>query len=203
VKIVKSTIEALGVEIGMQTKEKMDYISLTDLARFKNPEFPSDVVKNWLRLRNTVEYLGLWEELNNPNFNSVRFDLIKNEAGSNGFVLSPKKWISETDAIGIVSKGGRYSTGTFAHSDIAFKFASWLSVEFELYVIKDYQRLKLDEGHRNQLEWTARRMLASTNYKIHTDAIKANLITAELTESQKRYKYAGRIHHELAVSKTA
>jgi len=163
---------------------------LTDIAKHKNPEFPADVVKNWLRIRSTIEFLGLWEELNNPNFNMVEFDQFKNDAGSNAFVLSPQKWIKSTNAIGMVSKSGRYGGGTFAHKDIAFEFASWISPEFKLYVIKDYQRLKDDENHRLALDWSVNRVLAKTNYRIHTDAIKANLIPPELPKEQQRFVYA-------------
>ena len=189
--ITKSTLEAKGIQISVQTNnEKTDYISLTDLAKFKNPDFAADVVKNWMRLKNTVEYLGVWEKFNNPNFKLVGFDQFKNDAGSNGFVLSPQKWIRETNAIGIVSKSGKYGGGTFAHSDIAFKFASWLSVEFELYVVKEFQRLKKNETHKLQLEWSAKRELSKVNYKIHTDAVKEYLIPENLTKQQINYKYA-------------
>lgn len=167
-----------------------DYISLTDIAKHRNPEFPADVVKNWMRLRSTLEFLGLWEELNNPNFNMVDFDQFKNDAGSNAFVMSPQKWIKSTNAIGLISKSGRYGGGTFAHKDIAFEFASWLSPEFKLYIIKDYQRLKEDEGHRLALDWNVKRILVSANYKIHTDAIKENLIPPELSKQQQGYVYA-------------
>ena len=167
-----------------------DYISLTDIARYKNPEFPADIVKNWMRMRNTIEFLGLWEELNNPEFKLVEFDQFKNDAGSNAFVLSPQKWIKSTNAIGMVSKSGRYGGGTFAHKDIAFEFASWISPEFKLYIIKDYQRLKEDESHRLALDWNVNRVLAKTNYRIHTDAIKETLIPPELPKEQHRFVYA-------------
>lgn len=191
-KKVESTIHADGVEISVVTTvgSEDDYISLTDMARHRNPEFPADVVKNWLRLRSTIEFLGLWEQLNNPNFNMVDFDQFKNDAGSNAFVMSPQKWIKSTNAIGITSKSGRYGGGTFAHKDIAFEFASWLSPEFKLYIIKDYQRLKGDESHRLALDWNVKRILASTNYRIHTDAIKANLIPPELPKNQQGFVYA-------------
>jgi len=159
------------------------------MAKFKNAKFPADVVKNWFRLRNTIDYLGLWETLNNPNFNMVEFDQFKNESGANSFVLSPQQWINSTNAIGITSKSGKYGGGTFAHKDIAFKFAAWLSVEFELYVIKDYQRLKESESHQTALDWNIKRMIAKTNYRIHTDAIKENLIFEELSPQEQRFVY--------------
>lgn len=191
-KKVEGTIHADGVDIPVITTvdNEDDYISLTDMARHRNPEFPADVVKNWLRLRSTIEFLGLWEQLNNPDFKLVEFDQFKNNAGSNAFVMSPQKWIKSTDAIGLVSKSGRYGGGTYAHKDIAFEFASWLSPEFKLYIIKDYQRLKGDESHRLALEWSVKRILASTNYRIHTDAIKANLIPPELPKYQQGFVYA-------------
>lgn len=191
-KKVESAIHADGVEISVVTTvgSEDDYISLTDIARHRNPEFPADVIKNWMRLRSTIEFLGLWEELNNPGFKLVDFDQFKENAGSNAFVLSPQKWIRSTNAIGITSKSGRHGGGTFAHKDIAFEFASWLSPEFKLYIIKDYQRLKEDEGHRLALDWNVKRILASTNYRIHTDAIKANLIPPELSKQQQGFIYA-------------
>ena len=189
---IESVIHADGVDISVVTTVggEDDYISLTDIAKHRNPEFPADVVKNWMRLRSTLEFLGLWEELNNPNFNMVDFDQFKNDAGSNAFVMSPQKWIKSTNAIGLISKSGRYGGGTFAHKDIAFEFASWLSPEFKLYIIKDYQRLKEDEGHRLALDWNVKRILVSANYKIHTDAIKENLIPPELSKQQQGYVYA-------------
>ncbi len=188
---MESKIVASKIEITVISKPNQDdYISLTDIAKYRNPEFPADVVKNWLRIRSTIEFLGLWEQLNNPNFKLVEFDQFKIESGSNGFVLSPKKWIKSTNAIGIVSKSGRYGGGTFAHKDIAFEFASWLSPEFKLYVIQDYQRLKRDEGHRYALEWDVRRLIAKTNYRVHTDAIKLNLLPPDISDLQKGYIYA-------------
>ena len=191
-KKVESMIHADGVDISVVTTvgSEDDYISLTDMARRKNPVAHKDVVKNWLRIRSTIEYLGLWEELNNPNFKGVEFDSFKNRAGENAFTLSPQQWIKATNAIGLISKSGRYGGGTFAHKDIAFEFASWLSPEFKLYIIKDYQRLKEDEGHRLALDWNVKRILVSANYKIHTDAIKENLIPPELSKQQQGYVYA-------------
>ena len=152
-KIKRETIEAKGFTIQVYTEDfKNDYVSLTDIARYKNKEEPKDVVKNWLRVKNTIEFLGLWESINNPNFKGVEFDSFKNEAGSNAFTLSPQRWVESTNAIGIVSKSGK-GGGTYAHKDIAFKFAAWISVEFELYIIKDYQRLKSDENSRLSLNW--------------------------------------------------
>ena len=163
-----------------------DFLSLTDIARFKSDE-PNAVIANWLRNRNTIEYLGIWESLYNPDFNPLEFEGIKKEAGLNAFTLSPSKWIESTGAIGIVSKSGRYG-GTYAHKDIAFKFASWISVEFELYVAKEFQRLKEEE--QKQLGWSVKRELSKLNYHIHTDAIKQNLIPPELTAKQKSFVYA-------------
>ena len=167
-----------------------DYISLTDIAKYRDEDNPRFIIQNWMRNRNTIDYLGLWEELNNPDFNRIEFDTVKMEAGTNAFVMTPSKWIKTTNAIGITSKSGRYGGGTYAHSDIAFEFASWLSPEFKLYVIKDYQRLKADEGHRLALDWNVKRILASANYRIHTDAIKANLIPPELSKQQQGWVYA-------------
>ena len=164
-----------------------DFISITDIARQKNPIEPKDVVKNWLRLKNTLEYLGLWEQLNNPTFKGVEFDPLLNDAGSNAFTMSPTRWVELTGAIGIITKKGK-GGGTYAQKDIAFKFASWVSVEFELYLIKEFQRLKEEE--QKQVGWTAKRELAKINYHIHTDAIKNNLIPVELNKEQINYIYA-------------
>ena len=165
---------------------EVDYISLTDIAKYKSDD-PSAVIGNWLRNRNTIEYLGIWETLYNPNFKPLEFEGFKIEAGLNAFTLSPQKWILSTHAIGITSKSGRYG-GTFAHKDIAFKFASWISVEFELYFIKEFQRLKKEE--QKLIGWSAKRELAKINYNIHTDAIKQNLIPVELTSKQMSIVYA-------------
>ncbi len=185
-------INANGTEIEVIKKnnnDNSDYISLTDIAKYKNHDFPADVIKNWLRSRATIEYLGLWEQLNNPNFKLVEFDQFKIESGSNSFILSPQKWIKSTNAIGIISKSGRYG-GTYAHSDIAFEFASWVSPEFKLYIIKDYQRLKINEATRLEIGWDTKRELSKINYRIHTDAIKEFLITPELTRQEQSYTYA-------------
>ena len=187
---IKGTINAQGTEITIISKSTGDdYISLTDIARYKNPNEPKDVVANWMRLRNTIEYLGIWEKLNNLSFKGVDFDAFLHEAGSNSFTLSPQRWIDATRAIGIESRSGR-GGGTFAHKDIAFKFAAWISVEFELYIIKDYQRLKHDEQQRLSLEWNLQRTLAKINYKIHTSAVRAELIPKQVTISQSSFIYA-------------
>jgi len=180
-------IEVQGVSVTFVKIRQEDFISITDIAKYKNPEAPADVVKNWLRNKNTIELLGLWEKLHNPDFKLVEFDGFKNEAGFNHFVLSPKKWIETTNAIGLQSKAGRYG-GTYAHKDIAFEFASWISVEFKLYLIKEFQRLK--EQEEGQLEWNIKRQLTKINYRIHTDAVKENLIPENLTPKQISMVYA-------------
>lgn len=187
--MTNKTITAKGINIRAITGTiDNDYISLTDIAKYKNPNFPADVVKNWMRIRNTIEFLGLWEQFNNPNFKLVEFDQFKADSGSNAFVLPPQQWIKKTNAIGIQSKSGRYG-GTYAHPDIAFEFASWISPEFKLYIIKDYQRLKANESSQQNLEWNARRELAKTNYRIHTDAIKLHIIPS-LPEKVAHFTYA-------------
>jgi hypothetical protein len=189
-KDTKASIEAQGVDISIRTTDAgKDYFSLTDIARYKNPDDPTAVIGNWMRLRNTVEYLGLWERLHNPNFKPLEFEGFMKDAGANAFTLSPQKWISTTNAIGIISKSGRHG-GTYAFSDIAIKFAGWLSVEFEIYIVKDYQRLKNDEGRRLQLDWNVKRDLSKVNYKIHTDAIKAHLLPKTPAPAQISYTYA-------------
>ena len=187
-KVTKEQISAKGFAIQIYTEDfKNDYISLTDIARYKSDE-PFIVINNWLRSKDTIEFLGLWESMNNMNFKPIEFDRFKNEAGSNAFTLSPQKWIEKTNAIGIVCKSGRYG-GTFAHSDIAMEFASWISAEFKLYIIQDYKRLKSDENSRLSLNWNLNREISKINYKIHTDAIKTYLLN-DLTESQLCFKYA-------------
>lgn len=183
----KNSIEVNTVVIKTLLIDNLDYISITDIAKQKNPLEPKDVVKNWMRLKNTLEYLGLWEKLNNPNFNGVEFDPLFNEAGSNSFTMSPTRWVELTGAIGIITKNGA-GGGTYAQRDIAFKFASWISVEFELYLVKEFQRLKEEE--QKQIGWSAKRELAKINYRIHTDAIKHNLIPQELTLQQTALVYA-------------
>ena len=182
--MAKITVQDTSVSI-ISSNEK-DYISLTDIAKYKSDE-PNTVIGNWMRNRNTIEYLGVWESLYNPNFNPTEFEGFKKNAGLNAFTLSPQKWINATNAIGIISKAGRYG-GTYAHKDIAFKFASWISVEFELYIVKEFQRLKQEQ--QELLGWTAKRELSKINYHIHTDAIKQNLIPAELTLQQISHIYA-------------
>ena len=171
----------------MMSLNGIDYICITDIARLKNPDAPKDVVKNWMRVKNTLEYLGLWEILNNPGFNRVEFDPILREAGSNAFTMSPTKWVERTNATGIINKLGR-NGGTYAQKDIAFKFASWVSVEFELYLIKEFQRLKEDE--QKLLGWSAKRELSKINYRIHTDAIKNHIVPPEVTRAQASIIYA-------------
>lgn len=187
-KTSKDKIEAQGFEIQVYTKDfRNDYISLTDIAKYKSDE-PNDVIRNWLRNKDTIQFLGLWETLNNPSFNPVEFDGVRNDAGSNAFTLSPQKWIEATGAIGIVSKAGRYG-GTFAHSDIALEFASWISPEFKLYIVQDYKRLKSDENSRLSLSWNLHREISKINYRIHTDAVRAYLLD-DLTDAQLSYRYA-------------
>ena len=184
------TINVKGTEIIILSDgNKDEYISLTDIARYRDAERSDYILQNWLRNRSTIEFVGLWEQFNNPNFNSIEFDGIKNLAGSNSFSLTPKRWIESTNAIGIVSKTGKYG-GTFAHRDIAFEFATWISAEFKFYFIKEFQRLKSDENERLNLSWNLQRTLARVNYTIHTDAIKENLIPKELTKQQIGYVYA-------------
>ena len=188
-KMVKEIIHANGIDIGIYTEDfQNEYISITDIARYKSDD-PTAVIQNWMRGRDVIEFLGLWESLHNPNFKPLEFEGFKNKAGANAFTMSPKKWIEATEAIGIVSKSGRYG-GTYAHSDIAFEFASWISPEFKLYIIKDYKRLKVEESSRLSLNWNLNREISKLNYRIHTDAIKANLIPTELTPLQISYTYA-------------
>ena len=185
----KSKIEVKGTEISIYTANAEDYISLTDIARFRDSERSDYILQNWMRNRSTIEFMGLWEQFHNTDFNSIEFDGIKNMAGSNSFSLTPKRWIETTNAKGIVAKTGRYG-GTYAHKDIAFEFASWLSAEFKFYLIKEFQRLKADENNRLKLEWNLQRTLAKVNYHIHTDAIKENLIPKELSKTQISLVYA-------------
>jgi len=180
-------IEVLNETIRIQRIDQDDYISLTDIAKFRNADDPRFIIQNWMKSRSSMEFLGIWEKLNNPEFNRVEFDTVRNQSGSNAFVMTPSKWIDRTGAIGVVSKAGRYG-GTFAHKDIAFEFASWVSVEFKLYLIKEFQRLKEEE--QGQLGWDIRRNLARINYRIHTDAVQAYLIPPELTPRQISFVYA-------------
>ena len=185
----KETIHAKGLEIGIYTTDfSNEFISLTDIAKYKSDN-PKNTVQNWMRDRETLQFLGVWEELHNPNFKRIEFEAFKKEAGLHSFTMSPEKWISSTDAIGIVSKRGRYGGGTYAHSDIAFEFASWISAEFKLYIIKDYHRLKSDENSRLSINWNLNREISKINYRIHTDAIKNNL-PPDLTSQQIQFTYA-------------
>ncbi len=185
----KSSIEVQGTAISVLTQAINDYISLTDIAKHKEPNRSDHVIQNWMRNRNTIEFLGVWERLNNVDFKPLEFEGFKNRAGLNSFVLTPRQWIDVTNAIGLVSKSGRYG-GTYAHKDIAFEFASWISVEFKLYLIKEFQRLKEDENRRLSLAWNLNRTLSKLNYRIHTDAIKAHLIPAAVTPAQAAITYA-------------
>lgn len=185
--MAKNTINVKGTEITILQKGQDDFISLTDMVK----GFGDDtMIYSWMRNRNTLEFIGIWEEINNPDFKGNEFVTFKSQAGLNSFNLTPRKWIEATNAIGIVSKAGRYGGGTFAHKDIAFEFGSWLSPEFKLYLIKEFQRLKADENDRLKLEWNLQRTLAKVNYHIHTDAIKDNLIPKELSNSQTSFVYA-------------
>jgi KilA-N domain len=185
----KLTIAVQGASVTVLSQNQQDLICLTDIAKYKNPDHPDDVIRNWLRNRNTVEFLGVWERLNNPAFNPVEFDGIRMQTGLNSFVLTPKQWIEKTGAVGLTSSAGRYG-GTYAHKDIAFEFASWVSVEFKLYLIREFQRLKDDENDRLQLNWSLQRTLAKINYRIHTDAIKETLIPPSVTKAQASAVYA-------------
>jgi len=186
-KAKKIIVEKL--EIAIFSIEQTEYISLTDMARYRDAERTNYIIQNWMRTRNAIEFCGLWEQMNNPGFKSIEFDAFKNEAGLNSFTLTPQRWIGATNAIGLISKSGRYG-GTFAHKDIAFEFATWLSTPFKFYLIKEYQRLKDDESDRLKLKWNLQRTLAKVNYHIHTDAIKENLIPPELTKIQISFVYA-------------
>lgn len=186
---IKAEIRVNEQKISVLRIDGHEYISLTDLARYADEDDPRFPIQNWMRNKDVISYLGLWESINNENFKGVEFDSFKNEAGSNKFKISPQKWIKETNAIGIISKSGKYGGGTFARSDIAFEFASWLSPEFKLYVIQEFQRLKKNEAYQNKIDWHANRVLAKVNYIVHTDAIKSVIIPT-LTEKQKKFVYA-------------
>jgi hypothetical protein len=183
----------MNTKLIVESKEvaiiKDDYISLTDIAKYKDTQEANDIIRNWLRNRNTIEFLGLWEQLNNKNFKPVEFDGFRKEAGLNSFTMSPKKWIVNTNAIGIISKSGRYG-GTYAHQDIAFEFASWVSVKFKLYLIKEFQRLKNDEVEKQKLGWDIKRTIVKMNYHIHTDAIKNHLIPKKISKDKISFIYA-------------
>ncbi|MFM9969148.1 MAG: KilA-N domain-containing protein [Burkholderiales bacterium] len=188
-KASKATIEVKGTTVTILSQDSDDYISLTDIAKHKEPDRSDHVIQNWMRNRNTIEFLGVWERLNNASFKPLEFEGFKTRAGLNSFVLTPRQWIDATHASGLVSKSGRYG-GTYAHRDIAFEFASWISVEFKLYLIKEFQRLKEDESRRLSLAWSLNRTLSKLNYRIHTDAIKAHLIPAAVTPAQAAITYA-------------
>jgi len=182
-------IEVIGREISLYSEKSDDYISLTDMARYRDSERTNYIIQNWMRTRSAIEFFGLWEQMNNPDFKRIEFDAFKNESGANSFTLTPQKWIESTNAIGIISKSGRYG-GTFAHRDIAFEFATWISAEFKFYLIKEFQRLKEDENNRQKLDWNLQRTLAKVNYSIHTDAIKERLIPEKLSPIQTSFVYA-------------
>ena len=188
-KLVTAEIIVKENKVGILRVGNVNYISLTDLAKYQNSSDPSFTVKNWLRRVNTIDYIGLWEEIHNQDFNLVEFDQIKTEYGRNSFAMSPTQWIKRTNAIGIISKGGRYSIGTYAHPDIAFEFASWLSPEFKLYLITEFERLKTNEAYQEKIEWQANRLLSKLNYVVHTDAVKTYIVPT-LTEEQKKFVYA-------------
>lgn len=186
---MKKELIVKDMTINFFSQKEEDFISITDIAKYKNSDSPADVIKNWLRTKNTIEFLGFWEKINNPDFKLVEFDQFWQNAGANTFVLSPHKWIASTNAIGIISKPGK-NGGTFAHKDIAFEFASWISAEFKLYIIKEFQRLKEEENERLLLGWDAKRTLAKINYKIHTDAIKEHIIPNVVTQKEISFIYA-------------
>lgn len=182
-------IEVKGREISLYSDKANDYISLTDIAKHKDAKHTDSIIQNWMRNRNTVELLGFWEQLYNPSFKPLEFEGLRKQAGLNSFVLTPKRWIETTNAIGVISKAGRYG-GTYAHKDIAFEFASWISIEFKLYIIKEFQRLKEEESSRQNLEWNYQRHLTKVNYHIHTDAIKEILMPENLSKQQISFVYA-------------
>ncbi len=187
----KETIYAKGVEIGIYTDDfKNEFISLTDIARYQNADDPRFIIRNWMRGKDTIEFLGVWEELHNPHFKRAEFGTFREQSGTHRFVISPEKWIDKTGAIGMVNKRGRHNGGTYAHSDIAMSFATWISPEFQLYIMKDYRRLKSDENSRLSLKWNLNREISKINYRVHTDAIKNNLIPSELTPLQIHRTYA-------------
>ena len=188
-KEIQDSFSVKGIDVRVISKgNDNDYISLTDLAKYKS-EDPSDAIKNWMRNRNTIEFLGVWETLNNPDFKPVEFDGFKKEAGLNSFIMTPTKWIKSTNAVGIRTKRGRYDSGTFAHVDIALDFATWISPEFRLYVFQEYRRLKSDESSRINLDWNEKRLFAAINYRIHTDAVK-DTMPPQLGKNDQRLRYA-------------
>jgi len=189
--IKKDILNVKGLEVSIYTEDfQNEFISLTDIAKYRNADDPRFIIQNWMRNRDTIEFLGLWEILHNVDFNRVQFEAVKNESGTNRFVMTPTKWIEQTGAKGIECKAGRYGGGTYAHSDIAMEFASWISAEFKLYLMKDYQRLKFDENSRLSLSWNLHREISKLNYKVHTDAIQQSLLPPELTKEQASFVYA-------------
>ena len=187
--LIKSELNVNNNKVSVIRISTEEYISLTDLARYADEDEPRYPIQNWMRNKDVISFLGLWEKLNNENFKGVEFDTFKNEAGSNKFKISPQKWIKETNAIGIISKSGN-NGGTFAHSDIALEFASWLSPEFKLYLIKEFERLKRNEAYQEKIDWNASRVLSKANYKIHTDAIKNSIVPNLITDIQKKHAYS-------------
>ena len=187
--LVTTELNVINNKIGILRVGNVNYISITDLARYKDKDRTDYIIQNWMRNTNSILFLGTWESIHNDNFNSIEFDGFKNESGTNAFVMTPKKWIKATNAIGIISRQGRYHSGTFAHPDIAFEFASWLSPEFKLYLIKEFERLKTNEAYQYKIEWSATRLLSKVNYVVHTDAIK-ECIVPNLTEKQKQHIYS-------------
>lgn len=186
---VSTIMNVIDNEIRVMRINDEDYISLTDLARYKNPNEPSDVIKKWLSNYETIEFLGLWEKLSNQDFNSAEFHRIKKESPNRSFTMTPSQWCKRVNAKGMTYSNGKYSVGTFAHSDIALEFASWIDNLFKLYLIKEFKRLKYNESYKNKIEWSVRRSLSKTNYRIHTDSIKENIIP-NLTDNQKLFVYA-------------
>ncbi|HET6387138.1 MAG TPA: KilA-N domain-containing protein [Armatimonadota bacterium] len=182
-------IEVQGTSVTILSEQGEDYVCLTDIARFRNPEATDDLIRSWLRNRNTVEFLGIWERLHNPVFNPVEFDGIKSQAGLNSYKISVKEWVEKTGAIGLKAAAGRYG-GTFAHPDIAFEFGMWISPEFKIYLVREFRRLKEEETQRLSLDWDLHRALSKVNYRIHTDAVKAHLIPPEITPAQAAITYA-------------
>ena len=182
----KTRLNVNELEIVLYKQNEEEYISLTDMAKFRDSERTNYIIQNWMRTRNTIEFLGLWEQLKNPDFKSIEFDAFRNESGSNSFTLTPKRWIEATNSIGIISKAGRYG-GTYAHKDIAFEFASWISPTFKLYLITEYQRLKEIETNQYNLEWNVKRILSKTNYYIHTDAVKNYIVPKQNYEKEKEW----------------
>ena len=188
--LIQTELDVNNNKIRVMRINDVDYISLTDLAKYQNPEDPSGIIRNWMSNKNSFEYYGLWEQINNENFNSVEFHIIKTEeVPYNRFTMTPKRWKDKFNAIGIIPSAGKYSVGTFAHPDIAFEFASWLSPEFKLYLITEFERLKINEAYQEKIEWQANRILSKLNYVVHTDAVKTYIVPT-LTEKQKKCVYA-------------